>query len=58
MNVALPSLSIVLPCLNEQANVAVAVAQARRAGECYAGAVQVIVVDDGSSDDTAAIARS
>src|ERR1700760_2876936 len=54
---SLRSLSIVLPCFNEAANVAVAVARAHRAGENYADEVEVIVVDDGSSDHTGAIAR-
>ncbi len=50
---ALGTLSIVLPCFNEQDNVAAAVDAARRAG-----GDDIIVVDDGSRDDTLAIARS
>jgi glycosyltransferase involved in cell wall biosynthesis len=52
----LPGIAIVLPCLDEQDNVAAAVSAATRAGERVASACEVIVVDDGSADATAAIA--
>jgi glycosyltransferase involved in cell wall biosynthesis len=49
---ALASLSIVLPCFNEEANVAAAVdnavAAARRCSDRY----EIVVVDDGSTDGT------
>jgi glycosyltransferase involved in cell wall biosynthesis len=57
-NPALPSLSIVLPCFNEAPNVAAAVAQARQAGERFAEHYEIVVVDDGSSDDTFAVASA
>jgi glycosyltransferase involved in cell wall biosynthesis len=49
---ALPGLSIVLPCYDEEDNVAAAVAAALEAGERCASAVEVLVVDDGSQDST------
>lgn len=51
----LEGLSIVLPCFNEAGNVADAVRAATRAAERVALDHEVIVVDDGSSDETAAI---
>jgi glycosyltransferase involved in cell wall biosynthesis len=54
----LTSLSIVLPCFDEEANVAAAVADAHRAGERWAVWHEVVVVDDGSSDRTRHIAES
>jgi glycosyltransferase involved in cell wall biosynthesis len=49
----LEGLSIVLPAFNEESNVRQAVMRARAAGERFADAVDVIVVDDGSTDHTA-----
>ncbi|HEY6759530.1 MAG TPA: glycosyltransferase family 2 protein [Baekduia sp.] len=54
----LDSLSIVLPCFNEQDNVAEAIAQARCAAMRDAFDYEVIVVDDGSSDATRALAEA
>ncbi len=54
----LDGISIVLPCLDEEANVAAAVRAATRAAEHVARAHEVVVVDDGSSDATAAIAAA
>src|SRR4051812_45043390 len=54
----LSSLSIVLPCFNEEPNVAAAVLEAQRAAERFAARHEVIVVDDGSSDRTRAIAEA
>jgi glycosyltransferase involved in cell wall biosynthesis len=48
----LSGLSIVLPCFDEQDNVATAVREATAAAELVADAHEVIVVDDGSSDRT------
>jgi glycosyltransferase involved in cell wall biosynthesis len=48
----LPGLSVVLPCLDEEDNVEAAVAEALAAAERCASAVEVIVVDDGSTDAT------
>jgi glycosyltransferase involved in cell wall biosynthesis len=53
---ALPGISIVLPCHNEEANVAAAVRMACRAGRMNALAYEVLVVDDGSHDGTHAVA--
>jgi glycosyltransferase involved in cell wall biosynthesis len=51
---ALPGLSVVLPCFDEQANVAAAVRQAAEAAARVSDAYEVIVVDDGSGDGTLA----
>jgi glycosyltransferase involved in cell wall biosynthesis len=48
-------LSIVLPAFDEEANIAEAVARAQAAAERLCGEHEVIVVDDGSRDRTAAI---
>ena len=53
---ALAGVSIVLPCHNEEANVAAAVRMAARVGHANALAYEVIVVDDGSRDGTYAVA--
>ena len=52
----LPSLSIVIPAYNEAASIAASVADALAVGAAHAGALEVIVCDDGSRDDTGAIA--
>lgn len=52
---AITGLSIVLPCFDEAANIAVAVEAAVAAGSRCATDYEVIVVDDGSADDSAAI---
>jgi len=53
---ALSSVSIVLPCLNEEENVADAIRYALSAAARCATDYEVIVVDDGSTDQTARIA--
>jgi glycosyltransferase involved in cell wall biosynthesis len=53
----LRGLSIVLPCHDEAANIERAVDEATAAGELVADAHEVIVVDDGSSDDTRDLAE-
>jgi glycosyltransferase involved in cell wall biosynthesis len=58
VHTALQSLSIVLPCFNEAPNVAAAVAEANLAAERFAGRHEIVIVDDGSSDDTCAISAS
>ena len=50
-------ISVVLPALNEQGNVSQAVDRARAAATGLANQVEVIVVDDGSTDRTAEEAR-
>ena len=52
----LAGLTVVLPCLNEEDNVAQAIAEALAAGERCARTVDVVVVDDGSRDGTRAAA--
>jgi glycosyltransferase involved in cell wall biosynthesis len=52
----LPGLSIVLPCHDEEANVADAVGEALRAGALVAHNYEVVVVDDGSHDRTRELA--
>src|SRR2546423_11853545 len=54
----LPGLSVVLPCFNEEANVAAAIDDARRVAARVADVHEVVVVDDGSSDATRDIALS
>jgi glycosyltransferase involved in cell wall biosynthesis len=54
----LASLSIVLPCFNEVDNVGAAVAQAHDAGDAHALRHEVVVVDDGSTDGTGAVAAA
>jgi glycosyltransferase involved in cell wall biosynthesis len=53
----LPGLSIVLPCHNEAENIAAMVREAQATGARVADHHEVIVVDDGSSDDTRAIGQ-
>lgn len=50
-------LSIVLPCRNEEGNVVRVVGEALAHGREVAASVEVIVVDDGSSDSTGALAE-
>jgi glycosyltransferase involved in cell wall biosynthesis len=54
---ALGSVSVVLPCLNEEANIAGAIRNARSAAAAAAADHEIIVVDDGSTDGTGRIAR-
>src|SRR5439155_9804927 len=49
------SLSLVLPAYNEAAGIAEAVAEADDALARFAGDYEILVVDDGSRDETAAI---
>ena len=51
------SLSVVMPAYNEEGNIRQAVACALAAGERCVGEVEVIIVDDGSTDSTGHIVR-
>jgi glycosyltransferase involved in cell wall biosynthesis len=58
MSERLAGISIVLPCFNEEGNVIGAVHDALAACERHAAAGEVIVVDDGSTDRTRALATA
>ena len=45
-------LSVVVPCFNEEGNIARVVTQAAEVGRRLASELEIIVVDDGSTDDT------
>ena len=52
---ARPAISVVLPAYNEEPNVAQAVAQAAAAMQSIGADYEIVVVDDGSRDNTAAV---
>ena len=52
------SMSIVLPAYNEEANIEQALAEATAAAERLVGEHEIVVVDDGSRDKTADLAKS
>jgi glycosyltransferase involved in cell wall biosynthesis len=54
----LASLSIVIPAFDEAASIAATIADARAIGGQVTSALEVIVCNDGSRDDTAAIVRA
>ena len=51
-NKKLPSLSVIMPCLNEQDNVLNAIENTILAFEKYFIDGEIILVDDGSTDNT------
>jgi glycosyltransferase involved in cell wall biosynthesis len=53
---ALTSLAVLLPCRDEAPNVAAAVAEATRAAGRFAHRHEILVIDDGSADETRALA--
>src|SRR5258705_11444685 len=54
---ALTSLSLFFPCYNESENVGPMIEQAVKVGEEYGADYEVVVVDDGSKDNSAQIVR-
>jgi len=54
----IPEISVVIPCLNEESTVGICVAKARRAIEAMEAQGEVIVVDNGSTDRSAAVAAA
>ncbi len=48
-------LSVVIPCFNEEGNIARVVGQAAEVGRSLASELEIVVVDDGSTDDTAVV---
>jgi len=48
-------LSVVVPCFNEEGNIARVVGQAAEVGRRLASELEIVVVNDGSTDDTARI---
>jgi glycosyltransferase involved in cell wall biosynthesis len=57
-DIVLPGLSIVLPCLNEEGNVADAIRAAAHAAAHVSLDYEIIIVDDGSTDATTQIAAA
>lgn len=55
---ALTSLSIFFPCYNEAVNVGTMIEQAVKAAASYGVDYEIVVVDDGSKDNSADIVRS
>ena len=55
---ALAGLSIVLPCFNEAENLPDVIRYATHAAERYAMTHEIIIVDDGSTDETVAVAAA
>src|SRR5438046_10076695 len=53
---ALAGLTIVLPCFNEADNIADAIRYATAAAERCATGHEIVVVDDGRTDETASVA--
>jgi glycosyltransferase involved in cell wall biosynthesis len=53
-----PGVSVIIPCLNERATIADAVATAREAFANWAGGSSVIVADNGSTDDSVELAEA
>ena len=52
-----PTVSIIIPAYNEQANVALSVASADEAARLYPGTTEILVANDGSTDRTSQAAR-
>lgn len=54
----LPTLSVVMPCLNEQDNVAAAIRRTLAAFERHGIEGEIVVINDGSTDNTAEVVRT
>ena len=54
----LPTLSVVMPCLNEQDNVASAMRRTLAAFDRYGIEGEIVVINDGSTDGTAGVVRT
>src|SRR5262245_302251 len=50
--------SVVIPCLNEEHTVGICAAKARRAIDALGTSGEVVVVDNGSTDGSAAVAQA
>ena len=48
-------LSVVVPCFNEEGNIAGVVSQAAEVGRRLTSELEIVVVDDGSTDETARV---
>lgn len=53
-----PSLSVIMPCLNEQDNVASAIRRTLVAFDRHGIEGEIVVINDGSTDDTAGVVRA
>jgi glycosyltransferase involved in cell wall biosynthesis len=53
-----PEVSVVIPCLNERNTIAEAVVEAKTAFADWPGGIEVVVADNGSTDDSAEIAQA
>jgi glycosyltransferase involved in cell wall biosynthesis len=51
-------LSVVVPCFNEEGNIARVAGQAAEVGRTLASELEIVVVDDGSTDDTAQVLKA
>lgn len=56
--IRLPTLSVVMPCLNEQDNVASAMRRTLAAFDRYGIEGEIVVINDGSTDGTAGVVRA
>ncbi|MCR4779852.1 MAG: glycosyltransferase family 2 protein [Ruminiclostridium sp.] len=57
-NESIPDISVVLPCLNEEAAVGASIDEAKRFADTHGLRAEIIVVDNGSEDGSAEAARS
>src|SRR5215469_15769252 len=55
---SMPGVSVVIPCLNEQATIVQVVHEAKAAFDTWAGNFEVIVADNGSDDRSPSLAAA